>query len=195
MRENASGADNQQERLVGLCHWIKGFVDGEGCFSIGFVAQPDISDANRPFGRRKAYKTGYQVDHAFAVVQGERSLASLEVIRNFFQVGNIYRNRRHDNHKEDLFKYEVTKRNDLLTVIIPFFKQYPLLTAKQQDFEKFATILQMMSFKQHLTFEGLIKIVRIAEKMNHRKPRTELIRILRDHTPGSLARSTKALPN
>jgi hypothetical protein len=29
-------ADNQQERLIG---WITGFVDGEGCFSIGFVKQ------------------------------------------------------------------------------------------------------------------------------------------------------------
>src|SRR5947208_15070097 len=31
--ENATGADNQQERLrtVG---WIVGFVDGEGCFSV-----------------------------------------------------------------------------------------------------------------------------------------------------------------
>lgn len=104
MRNNASSADNQQERLVGLEHWIRGFVDGEGCFSIGFVAQPDVKDAKRPFGRRKAYKTGYQVGHSFVVVQGERSLPSLKLLKEFFGIGKIYRNRRHDNHKEDLFK-------------------------------------------------------------------------------------------
>lgn len=32
-------ADNQQERLIKI-GWIIGFVDGEGCFSIGFIKQP-----------------------------------------------------------------------------------------------------------------------------------------------------------
>jgi hypothetical protein len=35
----------------------------------------------------------------------------------------------------------------------------------------------------HLTNSGLIRIVEIAETMNHKKPRTEIIRILRDYTP------------
>ena len=33
---------NQQERLVTI-GWVIGFVDGEGCFSIGFTRQPDRS--------------------------------------------------------------------------------------------------------------------------------------------------------
>jgi len=193
MRKKATGAGNQQERLVGLEHWIRGFVDGEGCFSIGFVAQPDIKDSKRPFGRRKSYKTGYQVGHSFVVVQGERSLASLQLLKDYFGVGKIYRNRRHDNHKEDLFKYAVIRRDDLLNIIIPFFKKYPLLTAKQQDFERFAIVLEMMSKKEHLAFSGLIKIARIIQKMNHQKPRKHLIRILRDYTPGSIAISTKQM--
>jgi hypothetical protein len=36
---NPGGAENQQERLISL-DWVVGFVDGEGCFSIGFVRQP-----------------------------------------------------------------------------------------------------------------------------------------------------------
>ncbi|MEA2617014.1 MAG: hypothetical protein QOE72_2797 [Chloroflexota bacterium] len=32
------GADNQQERLVRI-GWVLGFVDGEGCFSLGLVRQ------------------------------------------------------------------------------------------------------------------------------------------------------------
>jgi hypothetical protein len=36
---------------------------------------------------------------------------------------------------------------------------------------------------RHLTREGLIEIAKITETMNHRKPRHELIRILRGHTP------------
>ena len=56
--DNVMGADNQQERLIKL-GWVIGFVDGEGCFSIGFIRQPDRR-------RRKGYKTGYQVAHEFA---------------------------------------------------------------------------------------------------------------------------------
>lgn len=179
--------DNQQERLHEFTHWLRGFVDGEGCFTIGFVAQPDILDPKRPFGRRKAYRTGYQVDHGFAVVQGERSLHCLKKIRDFFGVGGIYLNRRHDNHKEHLYKYEVSKRADLLNVIIPFFRRHPLLSAKQKDFERFAKVVEMMARGEHKTYEGLVKIATIIQFMNHRKPRAALIRILRDHTPGSRA--------
>ena len=35
--DNLWSADNQQERLVRI-GWILGFIDGEGCFSIGFRA-------------------------------------------------------------------------------------------------------------------------------------------------------------
>src|SRR3989454_11307017 len=53
---------NQQERLIDPS-WVTGFVDGEGCFSIGLVRQPERAN-------RKGYKTGYQVSHEFAVTQG-----------------------------------------------------------------------------------------------------------------------------
>jgi len=185
--------DNQQERLNELAHWIRGFVDGEGCFGVSFIAQPDIIDPSRPFGRRKSYKTGYQVGHYFSVVQGERSKKCLKLIMNFFNVGKIYINRRHDNHKENLWHYCVTRRDDLLKVIIPFFETNPLLSAKQADFEIFAEIVGMTSRKEHKSFDGLIKIAKMTEKMNHKKSREKLIRILRDHTSGSQSVSTKKL--
>ena len=42
--DNVLGADNQQESLIELRGWVIGFVDGEGCFSIGFVRQPDRTE-------------------------------------------------------------------------------------------------------------------------------------------------------
>ena len=173
--ENLDGADNQQERLL-RTGWVIGFVDGEGCFSIGFVRQPD-----RP-GRR-GYTTGYQVFHRFIVTQGASSARCLDELQEFFGVGRIYVNKRHDNHKEHLLQYHVSRRVDLLERIIPFFETYPLRTAKQHDFEKFARCMQVVADGRHLAREGLIEIARIAETMNHKKPRESLIRILRGHTP------------
>ena len=173
--DNPSGAGNQQERLVRL-GWVIGFVDGEGCFSIGFVRQQDRVG-------RKGYRTGYQVSHEFAVTQGAKSISCLHVLRDFFGVGQIIVNRRYDNHKEHLYRYVVRKRKDLLAAVIPFFLQNPMHTSKQQDFEKFARCVELIAAGHHLEVEGLIEIAEIAQTMNRRKPRHDMIRILRDHTP------------
>ena len=167
-------AGNQQERLIKL-GWIVGFVDGEGCFSIGFTKQPNHE-------KRKGYKTGYQVSHEFAVTQGAKSIKSLQEFADFFRVGQVIINNRHDNHKEHLYRYVVRKREDLMKVIIPFFKRYKMRSAKQADFEKFAQCVELMDRKIHLTHDGLIRIATISQTMNRRKSRASLIRILRDYT-------------
>jgi hypothetical protein len=172
---NPDGAGNQQERLI-RAGWIVGFVDGEGCFSIGFVRQPNRAE-------RVGYKTGYQVVHRFAVTQGAGSVAALEELHEFFGVGRLYRNRRHDNHREDLLQYRVERRRDLLEVVIPFFEDYPLRTAKRADFEEFSACMNRVASGKHLEAAGLLDIVEIAQTMNHRRSRSDLIRILRDHTP------------
>lgn len=177
LSENTSRADNQQERLIG---WITGFVDGEGCFSIGFVKQNDRKEIDHI---RHGYKMGFQVLHDFVVTQGARSLTSLKMIQDFFGVGKIYINRRHDDHKEHLYRYVVHNRKDLIQVIIPFFQRYPLRTAKQSDFEKFVQCVNMMNRNEHLTKDGIIQIATIVSRMNRKKSRDTLIRILRYHTP------------
>jgi hypothetical protein len=171
-----SSAENQQERLIEFRGWVVGFVDGEGCFSIGFVRQPDRTN-------RRGYKTGYQVSHRFVVTQGVKSIACLEQLQSFFGVGRIFINRRHDNHREDTAQYIVDRRDDLIVEIIPFFHDFPLVSAKQRDFEKFATCVGLIDAGRHLTPDGLVEIAEIAQTMNRMKPRHELIRILRGHTP------------
>ena len=175
---NVTSAVNQQERLVRI-GWVVGFVDGEGCFSIGFVKQPDRQESTR---MRRGYKLGYQVSHEFAVAQGAKSLESLKVLQRYFGIGSIHPNRRYDNHKEDMYRFTVRRRDDLLEVIIPFFQKYQLLTVKRKDFEKFVQCVQLMKEKKHLTQEGIIAIAKITSTMNRGKTRTSLIRILRDYT-------------
>ena len=173
--DNPTSADNQQERLIKR-GWIIGFVDGEGCFSIGFIRQPSRMN-------RKGYKTGFQVAHEFAVTQGAKSVSCLHELRDFFGVGQVIINNRYDNHKEHLYRYVVRKRKDLLEVVIPFFQQNPLHSSKQKDFEKFAQCVELIESGHHLTFQGLIDIAEITQTMNRQKSRIDLIRILRDYTP------------
>ncbi len=174
VRRASDEPDNQQERPIDP-GWVTGFVDGEGCFSIGFVRQPDRRN-------RKGYRTGYQVSHDFTVVQGARSVQVLHELREFFGVGRVYMNARHDNHRENMHLYTVHRRSDLLEVVIPFFREHPLRTSKAADFEKFVRCLELIKVNAHLTRNGLIEIAEITETMNRQKPRTEMIGILRDHT-------------
>ena len=182
---NATSADNQQERLIKL-GWILGFVDGEGCFSLGVVKQTDKEEEAR---KRKGYKLGIQISHEFVVTQGEKSKSSLLDIKDFFGVGNLYINKRYDNHKEHLYRYTVRKREDLLNIIIPFFEKNHLRTQKSKDFEIFAKGVKMMSQNEHFTKSGLIKIIQMTEGMNHHKSKQHIIGILRNQTPKSVKKS------
>ena len=120
--DNASTADNQQERLDPW--WIVGFVDGEGCFSVSTFKNSTCS-------------SGFQTLYEFVVTQGETSKRAMEAIKTHFGCGAIYINRRHDNHHHNLLRYCVRKQEDLKTKIIPFFRKYPLQSAKQEQFETF----------------------------------------------------------
>jgi hypothetical protein len=174
--DKVAGAENQQERLIEFRGWVVGFVDGEGCFSVGFVRQQRRAD-------RSGYRTGYQVTHEFVVTQGARSLACLHELREFFGVGQVIVNNRYDNHREHLHRYVVRRRADLLETVIPFFQRHPLRSSKREDFEKFVRCVELVVAGSNRTPAGLIEIAEIAQTMNRRKPRHELIRILRGHTP------------
>ena len=145
--KNVSSADNQQERLR-LSGWIVGFVDGEGCFSISVF-------------KNRTSKSGYQVMPEFVVTQGQKSLNSLKIIKDFFGCGAIYVNRRYDNHKENIYRYCVRNFKDINEKIIPFFKVNQLLTSKRKDFELFCKVIEMIKNRQHLTLQGLNQIRRL----------------------------------
>jgi hypothetical protein len=118
--------------------------------------------------RNTTCRLGWQVQHEFAVTQATSSRSALELLVEFFGCGSIIENRRHDDHRESLSRFSAKRRQDLTNIIIPFFERHPLRTAKQSDFERFRTVLQMMQNREHLNEEGLRAIARITEQMNRR---------------------------
>lgn len=124
--DKKSSAGNQQERLNPW--WIVGFTDGEGCFSVSRF-------------KNRTCTSGFQTLYEFVITQGISSQKAMEAIKNYFNCGHIYINRRHDNHHEHLLRYCVRKQQDLKEIIIPFFERYPLQSAKQKQFEAFCSKL------------------------------------------------------
>ena len=157
MREKATRADNQQERLK-LEGWISGFVDGEGCFTVSIIRNRSVTS-----------RQGWQVFPEFVVSQGERSRSALEGIKKFFQCGYINLNTRRDNHHEQMLKYCVRSIHDLNEKIIPFFEKNKLKTSKRNDFLVFRRIIKLMIQRKHISEKGLSKITTLIQTMNRRK--------------------------
>ena len=80
--ENPTGADNQQEtaesRLELEPHWVVGFVDGEGCFSVSIHRNPNARTTG-----------GWQLHPVFHVYQHVRYRAVLEELVTFFGCGRV----------------------------------------------------------------------------------------------------------
>ena len=88
--------------------------------------------------------------------------------KRVFGCGQIIENRRHDNHRHTLLRFSVKRRRELVEVVVPFFEAHPLVTAKQADFEAFASVLQIMRTGAHLHEDGLHRIAAVTERMNRR---------------------------
>lgn len=155
--DNASGADNQQERLE-IGYWISGFTDGEGCFTISVI-------------KNSTTRFGKQIFPEFVITQGAKSLPALEKIKSFFGCGSIVLNKRYDNHNEHLYRYCVRSISDLQNVIIPFFDKFPLRTYKHNDFLVFKKVIALMAKKKHLEEKGWNRILVFASKTNRKKVR------------------------
>ena len=68
--------------------------------------------------------------------------------------------------KEKSVQYRVGSLKDLNDKIIPHFDKYPLITQKKADFILFKKIINLMNNKEHLTLDGLQKILFIKGSLN-----------------------------
>ena len=140
-------------------NWVVGFVDGEGCFSIGFVTATWPSRSPRLQDRLPSDA------QLRSRARGAQRLVLSDELAHFFGVGGVSINRRHDNHKEaPLPLSSSTGGDELLEVIVPFFRAHPLRTAKAVDFELVRTMPRDLSLLASIsTRAGLIEIAEVAE--------------------------------
>ena len=85
----------------------------------------------------------------------------LHKIQNYFGVGSVT-----NRESRNICVFRVTKVEDLKRVIIPHFTNFPLQTQKRVDFELWSKILVLIKNKEHLTNEGLLKILSLKSVLN-----------------------------
>jgi len=104
---------------------------------------------------------GLEVRPSFSVSQHQRSKEVIFFLHKYFKCGGVRFSRRDQN-----YKFEVRSIDDLIKIIIPHFKKYPLMTSKKNDFERFVQVCELIYSNHHLSAEGLRQIVELSENIN-----------------------------
>lgn len=146
MMNNKNLKNSSLSALVLDPNYVTGFIDAEGCFGVYLKKNSDS-------------KYGFEVKGVFQINLHKNDSVLLEKIKLFFNnIGNIY-------EKKESIIYMVESKK-LLPVIIDHFQKYPLITQKRADYILFKSAVELIIRGEHLTAEGLDKVVAIKASMN-----------------------------
>jgi hypothetical protein len=120
--------------------------------------------------------TGWHCKPIFSIGLHNRDIKILEAIQRTLGVGKIYK------HGSDSIQYRVSSLKDL-EVVLNHFDKYPLITKKQADYILFKEAVSLIKNKEHLSSEGLLKLVSIkgilntglSEKMKESFPNVNMV--------------------
>jgi hypothetical protein len=126
---------------------------------------------------RGDYSRRWKISAAFNVSQTDR--APLDLFKDTLACGTM---RKAGNGG---WYWEVNRLSDIRSRVIPFFRRFPLVGPKAQDFELFALGADLLAQKD-LSDSDYTQVVLLRERMNRGgKRRYTAERILRDYTPSS----------
>lgn len=126
--------------------FLTGFADAESSFSI-LIQHND------------KYKTNWRIKAIFAIGLHIKDIGLLENIKSYLGVGKLHK------HGKYSVQYRVESINDL-QIIIDHFDKYPLISAKIVDYILFKKAFCIIRLKEHLTKEGLLKLIGIKSCLN-----------------------------
>lgn len=134
-----------ESQKVNNPYWLAGFASGEGCFQVNNF--------------KSATKIGETVKLTFTITQHSKDKELMASLVEFLGGGNIY-------VSNTAVDYKISKINDLIEKVIPFFDKYNILGTKALDFQDFKKVALLMKNRDHLTGEGRDSICEIKANMN-----------------------------
>lgn len=129
--------------------WISGLIDAEGCFNVTLL-------------KRKAMTLGYQVKLRFMIDQKD-SLNEMLLIKDQL---NLYLTHRKLKKGSIGKMYRIESSSFIkIPLIIKYLNKFELKTKKQDSFNKWVVVYELVKNKVHLT-EGLIQIRKLSKEIN-----------------------------
>lgn len=140
-------ADNQQVSNMRSIsdEYLTGFVEGEGCFYVGF-------------SRRQDLPLGWQIITEFHLSQNPGGKNILEAFSKRLSCGYLKLNHP-GSQKDKTWVLIIKNRQDLIMKLIPFFETNHLQTTKFEDYRIFKQTLEIIAQNKHLSKEGFRNIV------------------------------------
>lgn len=137
--------------------YIVGLVDGEGSFTV-YVKNLDEG---------KDIKRRVRVEPKFYLKLIEKDKHILYSLQKFFCCGSVYFQKDTRPNHQNCYRYEVYRRDDLNSIIIPFFQKNKLkFSSKRNDFKIFCEIMKMINSGDHLNKKGLEKMFALKQTMH-----------------------------
>ena len=133
-------------------HYVAGFIDGEGCFSVSI-------------GRHKTLKRGFEIRPEFTIELRKDDQEVLERIVVTIGAGKIYDCSYERYGWFPHAKYKVTSIWDMKEYLFPFLDKYPLQAKKAKSYKYFQEIVLMLCNKEHLSDDGFEKIFRLRTEL------------------------------
>jgi hypothetical protein len=135
------------ERVPQEIGWyLAGFADGEGSFNVSFRPRDD-------------YSFPWKISLCFNISQRDPVILSL--YKRHLGCGTMRQRR------DGVWYYEVNNLEAIRRNVIPFFRRFGFRSAKKKrDFAKFVELAEMMERGEHLTREGVERILDIRRDMN-----------------------------
>jgi hypothetical protein len=97
----------------------------------------------------------------FQVAQHNRDIELMKSLITYLGCGRV-----EGNSKSSMVYFVVSRFEDIIKKVIPFFDKYPIFDLKSLDFMCFKNVAKIMEVKAHLTSEGLEQIRTIKAEMN-----------------------------
>ncbi len=129
--------------------YIVGLTEGEGCFLV-------------------CLRKDNRIELRFFITQAIGNRPLLEEVKKFFRVGSVYQ-KSDVKGKLPSYVFEVSKRDEIYRVIIPFFQKYKLKGIKKMSFavfEEIGLLIKGRQDKRKLTSKELEYITKLRLGMN-----------------------------
>jgi hypothetical protein len=134
----------------------KAATNGEGCFTASLTVDSRA-------------KWGVQPQAEFNITQKRADRPLLDAINRFFDnKGGVFLK------PNDMAVVSFRRTSTLKTLIIPFFLEYPLLTTKSYEFERWCSLIDILCSQKHIgdslsAKQAFLDFTRTAKELNSKR--------------------------
>lgn len=130
-------------------HWLSGFTDAEGCFTISILSN----------------STSYRIRYILSQKYEANKYVLVHILSLFNKIGDKNIGSIEPHTIEDNWELRINGLNNNL-VILNYFDNYPLLSKKKESYIKFKELCLLIKEKKHLIPSERIRLIKLSKLIN-----------------------------